>query len=67
MGGFILTHFMSWDYNDTQQGEELNLIKFYNFFTNPENAMTATTILVGHVSQNNLIQRFPTILAPSEH
>jgi hypothetical protein len=51
MGGFILTHFMSWDYNDTQVGDEFNVIKLYNFFANPETAMLATTILIGHVSQ----------------
>jgi hypothetical protein len=50
MGGFTLIHFMTWDYSDTQPGEEVNLIRLFNFFADPETPLLVTTILIGHVS-----------------
>ena len=54
MGGFAVIHFMTWDYNDTQPGEEVNFIRLFNFFANPETPLLVTTILMGHVSQKIL-------------
>ena len=50
VGGFFILHFMYWDYNDTQVGEEVNFIRLFNYFSNPENAILEGMILLGHVS-----------------
>lgn len=54
-GGYILTHFMSWDYGDTQPGEEINLPRTFNFFANPETAMLGTTALFGHAFVSSVL------------
>jgi hypothetical protein len=34
-------------------GEEVNFIRLFNFFANPETPILVTTILMGHVSQTS--------------
>ena len=54
MAGFAVINFSTWDYSDTQPGEEVNFIRLFNFFANPETPLLVTTILMGHVSQKIL-------------
>ena len=47
--GWVVAHFLLWDYEDTQPIEEFNLIRQYNFFTNPNIALENVYITVGQV------------------